>query len=75
MGPSGSGKSMLLNLIMGFIRPNGGKITINNNINNYENISWFRNIGYVSQSNFLIEDSIKKMWPWDMKIKILMKKK
>tara|TARA_B100001063_G_C16762864_1_gene556918 strand:+ start:556 stop:2265 length:1710 start_codon:yes stop_codon:yes gene_type:complete len=60
MGPSGSGKSTLLNLIMGFIRPNGGKITINNNINNYENISWFRNIGYVSQSNFLIEDSIKK---------------
>jgi len=60
MGPSGSGKSTLLNLIMGFIKPNKGEITINNKINNYENISWFKNIGYVSQSNFLIEDSIKK---------------
>jgi len=60
MGQSGSGKSTLLNLIMGFIKPNTGQIMINNQINNYENISWFKNIGYVSQSNFLIEDSIKK---------------
>ncbi|MBR7554703.1 ABC transporter ATP-binding protein [Allobacillus sp. GCM10007491] len=54
MGPSGSGKSTLLNCISGLLKPNEGKIHINDiNINElYENsLSEFRrnNIGFVFQ--------------------------
>lgn len=59
IGPSGSGKSTLLNLIMGFLEPISGQIKINNHFNNYENPSWFRKIGYVSQANFIIDGTLK----------------
>ena len=59
IGPSGSGKSTLLNLIMGFLEPISGQIKINNHLNNYENLSWFKKIGYVSQANFIIDGTLK----------------
>lgn len=59
IGPSGSGKSTLLNLIMGFLEPISGQIKINNHFDNYENPSWFRKIGYVSQANFIIDGTLK----------------
>tara|TARA_Y100001958_G_C21245601_1_gene575392 strand:+ start:3381 stop:5087 length:1707 start_codon:yes stop_codon:yes gene_type:complete len=59
IGPSGSGKSTLLNLIMGFLEPISGQIKINNHLDNYENPSWFKKIGYVSQANFIIDGTLK----------------
>ena len=58
-GESGSGKSTLIDLILGLLNPSQGQIlldktNINKNIKN-----WQRMIGYVSQKNYMIEDSIK----------------
>ncbi len=59
-GASGSGKSTFLNMISGLIKPQEGEILVDG-INIFENIKEWRNkLGYVSQSVFLIDDSIKK---------------
>lgn len=61
MGPSGSGKSTLINIILGFLKPNNGFIEIDGKKLSDENIrSWQNIIGYVPQSIYLIDDSIKK---------------
>ena len=59
MGPSGSGKSTLLNLIMGFLKPNSGKIKFDNHeIDQFIN-SIRKQVGYVSQSIYILDDTIK----------------
>ena len=59
VGRNGSGKSTFLDLISGFLLPSNGKIKINDfDIGQYKE-EWQQNIGYVSQTNFIIGDTIK----------------
>ena len=59
MGASGSGKSSLVNVLLGIITPNSGSILVDNyNIEKRMN-SWRNLIGYVPQDIFLIDDSIE----------------
>ena len=59
-GDSGTGKSTLLNMLSGLIKPQKGEILVDG-VNIFENIQeWRDKIGYVSQSVFLIDESIKK---------------
>ena len=60
IGGTGSGKTTLINLILGLITPSSGSILINkivtkNNINILKGIS-----GYIPQNIFLVDDTIKK---------------
>ena len=59
-GPNGSGKSTFVDLISGMLKPSNGQIFINNNNFNLSSDIWKKNIGYVSQTNFLINASIKE---------------
>ena len=60
IGKSGSGKSTMIDVLMGLLIPKYGKILIDE-INYLSNLkSWQNLIGYVPQSIFLIDDSIKK---------------
>ena len=59
VGESGSGKSTLVDLIMGLQLPNEGEILIDNKPNFQTSQNWRNNIGYVSQSIYLIDSSIK----------------
>ena len=59
MGLSGSGKSSLLNLIMGFLTPTKGNIEIDKLDIKDSFDSLRKKIGYVSQSIYLMNDSLK----------------
>ena len=59
IGESGSGKSTLIDLIIGLHKPTTGKILIDG-VSDYQNIqSWKNEIGYVSQSIYLTDDTIE----------------
>jgi ABC-type multidrug transport system fused ATPase/permease subunit len=61
IGESGAGKSTLVDLILGLLQKNSGKIYVDNIELSEENVSsWQKNIAYVPQSIFLIDDSIRK---------------
>jgi ABC-type bacteriocin/lantibiotic exporter with double-glycine peptidase domain len=59
LGKSGIGKSTFLDILVGFLHPNSGKVLIDRkyNISTYDKL-WKSKIGYVSQNNFLSNDSL-----------------
>ena len=59
IGETGSGKTTILNLIIGLIKPTLGKLTINGN-ENLLNCDCSKILGYVSQNIFLFDETILK---------------
>ena len=61
VGTTGSGKTALMDLLLGLITPNSGDIYLDNIKLNDKNIHIWRNIiGYVPQSIYLTDDTIEK---------------
>ena len=60
IGDSGSGKSTLIDIICGLRLPEQGKIQVDKVDINQNLTNWQKLIGYVPQSIFIIDDSIKK---------------
>ncbi len=61
IGPTGSGKSTFLDLLLGMIDPDSGKITIDDEILSKENLhSYRRNFSYVPQKIFFLEDTLQQ---------------
>ena len=58
IGKSGSGKSTLLDLLSGILIPTSGYTYLNNQKIKLNNFSWQKNIGYVTQSNILLDENI-----------------
>ena len=59
IGPTGSGKSTLVDLLLGLHRPTAGRILIDGQPLTPELVpSWQSSIGYVPQDIFLIDDTI-----------------
>ena len=60
IGPSGGGKTTLVDLLLRLFYPQGGRIIVDGvSLDKIDLHSWRKNIGYVSQDIFLINDSIK----------------
>ena len=57
-GKSGSGKTSLLNLISGFIKPDKGKIFFNGKQYNFKHLTRNFKIGYSSQDTTIIDENI-----------------
>ena len=60
VGKSGAGKSTLIDLFIGLLPPSSGSIIVDNKTVNPCSRAWQNFIGYVSQSIYLTDDSIKK---------------
>jgi ATP-binding cassette, subfamily B, bacterial PglK len=58
-GPTGSGKSTLIDIILGLIKQSSGDILVNDQLINIINMkSWQKIITYVPQQSFFIEDTL-----------------
>jgi ATP-binding cassette, subfamily B, bacterial PglK len=61
IGPTGSGKSTLIDLLLGLHRPTSGRVLIDGKALTFELApSWQATIGYVPQEIFLIDDTIAR---------------
>lgn len=60
IGPSGAGKTTIIDLLLRLLRPKNGEILIDGaNADEIDKKSWHDNIGYVSQDIFLLNDTIE----------------
>jgi ATP-binding cassette subfamily C protein len=59
VGKSGTGKTTLVSIILGLLKPSSGNITIDNNDIDFSKHEWNNTAGYVPQEIFLLEDTIK----------------
>lgn len=65
VGPSGTGKSTIADLIMGLITPNRGQVLVDDMPLNADRMrSWRDQIGYVAQDTFLFHDTVRANLLW-----------
>jgi ABC-type multidrug transport system fused ATPase/permease subunit len=60
VGPTGAGKTTLIDLILGLLLPTSGMILIDGRDLRREVSGWQRKIGYVPQDIYLIDDSVRR---------------
>lgn len=60
IGPSGAGKTTLVDLLLRLLNPNEGAIKLDGkSINDFNLVDWRKNLGYVSQDVFLFNDTLE----------------
>jgi ATP-binding cassette, subfamily B, bacterial PglK len=60
VGQSGSGKSTLIDIILGLLEPQSGSVLINGQTIENVKQSWQKVIGYIPQTIFLMDDSLRR---------------
>ena len=61
MGSTGSGKTTLVDILLGLLTPDNGSIFVDQTEINQVNLaSWQKNIGYVPQNIYLTDDTIER---------------
>ena len=60
VGQSGSGKSTLIDIMLGLLEPQSGAVLINGRSFDDVKQSWQKTIGYIPQTIFLMDDSLRR---------------
>jgi ATP-binding cassette subfamily C protein len=60
VGATGAGKSTLIDLILGLLQPGSGRITVDGRDIAHSLRAWRQKIGYVPQSIFLLDDTVRR---------------
>jgi ABC-type multidrug transport system fused ATPase/permease subunit len=60
MGPSGTGKSTLVDVLLGLLVPQNGDVLVDGQSIREHPRNWQRQIGYVPQSIYLIDDTLRR---------------
>lgn len=60
VGPSGAGKTTLVDLILGLLRPGTGNILVDGRDIHLDLVAWQRTIGYVPQFIYLLDDTVRR---------------
>ncbi len=60
IGESGSGKSTLIDILLGLLTPDKGELLVDSKDIQTNIRGWQRDIGYVAQSIFLIDESLRR---------------
>ncbi|MCW2750457.1 MAG: transporter ATP-binding protein [Aeromicrobium sp.] len=60
VGPTGSGKSTLIDLLLGLLEPNEGTVSVDGLDIREARRAWQRRVGVVPQAAFLIDDTIRR---------------
>jgi ABC-type multidrug transport system fused ATPase/permease subunit len=60
IGPTGAGKSTLVDVILGLLAPSSGRITVDGVDLSTTSAPWKRRVGYVPQTIYLIDDSLRR---------------
>jgi ABC-type multidrug transport system fused ATPase/permease subunit len=60
VGLSGSGKSTLIDIMLGLLEPQSGSVLINGQTLENVKQSWQQQIGYIPQTIFLMDDSLRR---------------
>jgi len=58
VGASGAGKTTLVDIILGLLTPESGKIKVDGRDIDENIRGWMKNIGYIQQSNYLFDERI-----------------
>jgi ATP-binding cassette subfamily C protein len=60
VGPSGAGKTTLVDLILGLLLPEAGRILVDGRDIHHDLATWQRTIGYVPQFIYLLDDTVRR---------------
>jgi ATP-binding cassette, subfamily B, bacterial PglK len=60
IGDSGAGKSTLVDVLLGLLQANAGRVEVDDVDVASDNRAWQRNIGYVPQAIFLTDDTLRR---------------
>lgn len=60
IGSSGSGKTTAVDILLGLLTPLEGKILVDGIDINTDQITWHQMVGYIPQTIFLLDDTIKR---------------
>ncbi len=60
VGPTGSGKSTLVDILLGLLRPSSGRVLLDGEDLAGHERAWQRLVGYVPQDPYLLDDTVRR---------------